>query len=73
MIRKCMVFLLLISLFTVNGWSQHGKIEGVITDHEGNPLEKVTVTIISVKSSDNKIELKTNKEGKFSQVGLWPE
>lgn len=73
MIRKCMFFLLLISLFTINGWSQHGKLEGVITDKEGNPLEKVNVTIISVKSSGNKIELKTNKEGKFSQVGLWPE
>jgi tetratricopeptide (TPR) repeat protein len=68
-----MVFLLLISLSTINGWSQHGKLEGVITDNEGNPLEKVTVTITSVKSPDNKIELKTNKEGKFSQVGLWPE
>ncbi len=73
MIRKCMVFLLLISLFTINGWSQHGKFEGVVMDKEGNPLEKVTVTIISVKSSANKIELKTNKEGKFSQIGLWPE
>ena len=73
MIRKCIVFLLLVSLFTINGWSQHGKFEGVVMDKEGNPLEKVTVTIISVKSSGNKIELKTNKEGKFSQIGLWPE
>lgn len=73
MIRKCMVFLLLISLFTINVWSQHGKFEGVVMDKEGNPLEKVTVTIISVKSSGNKIELKTNKKGKFSQIGLWPE
>jgi tetratricopeptide (TPR) repeat protein len=68
-----MVFLLLVSLFTINGWSQHGKFEGVVMDKEGNPLEKVTVTIIPVKSSGNKIELKTNKEGKFSQIGLWPE
>lgn len=73
MIRKCMIFLFFISLFTIYGWSQHGRLEGIVTDKGGNPLEKVTVTIISVKSSGNKIEVKTNKDGKFSQVGLWPE
>ena len=66
MIRKCMIFLFLISLFTIYGWSQHGKLEGIVTDIEGNPLEKVDVTIVSVKSSGNKIEVKTNKKGKFS-------
>ena len=54
-------------------WSQHGRITGTVTDNEGNPQEKVTVTIVSVKSSAKKVEVKTNKDGKFSQVGLWPD
>lgn len=68
-----MIFLFFVSLFAIYGWSQHGRLIGIITDKEGNPLEKVTVTIISVRSSGNKIEVKTNKEGKFSQLGLWPD
>lgn len=71
--RKCLVLLIFISLFAVYGRSQHGRLEGIVTDKEGNPLEKVTVTIISVRSSSNKIEVSTNKEGKFSQIGLWPD
>ncbi len=71
--RKIVILLFLISLCIVNGWSQHGKIIGTVTDKEGNPQEKVTVTIASVKSSAKKIEVETNKDGKFSQVGLWPD
>ncbi len=71
--RKIVIFLLLICILTVYGWSQHGKIIGTVTDKEGNPQEKVTVTIVSVKSSAKKIEVQTNKEGKFSQIGLWPD
>lgn len=71
--RKIVILLFLTNLCIVNGWSQHGKIIGTVTDKEGNPQEKVTVTIASVKSSAKKIEVETNKEGKFSQVGLWPD
>lgn len=71
--RKTVIFLFLICILTVYGWSQHGKITGTVTDKEGNPQEKVTVTIVSVKSSAKKIEVQTNKEGKFSQIGLWPD
>ncbi|MGB6864839.1 MAG: tetratricopeptide repeat protein [Candidatus Aminicenantaceae bacterium] len=71
--RKMVILLFLLSLCIVHGWSQHGKIIGTVTDKEGNPQEKVTVTIVSVKSSAKKTEVETNKEGKFSQVGLWPD
>jgi Flp pilus assembly protein TadD len=71
--RKIVILLFLMNLCIVAGWSQHGKIIGTVTDKEGNPQEKVTVTIVSVRSSVKKIELETNKEGKFSQVGLWPD
>ena len=54
-------------------WSQHGKIIGTVTDKEGNPQENVTVTIVSVQSSARKVEVKTNKDGRFSQIGLWPD
>ncbi len=71
--RKIVIVLFLINLCIVYGWSQHGKIIGTVTDKEGNPQEKVTVTIVSVKSSAKKIEVQTNKEGRFSQIGLWPD
>jgi Flp pilus assembly protein TadD len=71
--RRTAIFLFLIIFFMSSVWSQHGKIIGTVTDEEGNPQEKVTVTIVSVKSSVKKIEVKTNKDGEFSQVGLWPD
>jgi tetratricopeptide (TPR) repeat protein len=71
--RKIVLVLFLINLCIVYGWSQHGKIIGFVKDKAGNPQEDVTVIIASVKSSAKKIEVKTNAEGKFSQVGLWPD
>lgn len=71
--RKIAILLFLLNLCVVTAWSQHGKILGTVTDKEGNPQENVTVIIVSVKSAENKIEVKTNKEGRFSQVGLWPD
>jgi len=72
-IRKWIVLLFLIGLFSFNLWpSVRGKIIGIVTDSSGNLLEKVTVTIISLKTSARKFELKTDKEGKFLQIGLWP-
>jgi Flp pilus assembly protein TadD len=71
--RKIGILLFLICFCIGNLWSQHGKIIGTVTDKEGNPQEKVAVTIVTAKSSARKIEVETNKEGKFSQVGLWPD
>jgi Flp pilus assembly protein TadD len=71
--KKIVILLFLICLCMGSLWSQHGKITGIVTDKEGNPQEKVTITIISVKSAAKKIEVETNKDGKFSQVGLWPD
>jgi len=76
MVKKCFFLFCLLCLsclITFNGWSSvQGKIEGVVTDSSGNPLEKVKVTIISLKVATRKLELTTDKEGKFVQVGLWP-
>lgn len=71
--RKIVISLVLINMCLVLGWSQHGRIIGTVTDKEGNPQENVTVIIVSIKSAEKKIEVETNKEGRFSQVGLWPD
>ena len=73
MIRKTIFLLFLAGFLLSNLWpSVQGKIEGIVTDSEGKPLEGVTVTIISLKVSSIKFDLKSDKNGKFSQVGLWP-
>ena len=71
--KNIVILLLLICFCTGSLWSQHGKIIGTVTDKEGNPQEKVTITIVSVQSSARKVEVQTNKDGKFSQIGLWPD
>ena len=55
------------------GWAQiQGKLMGVVKDRQGNPIEKAIVTVVSTKTSAVSYELKTNKEGKFIQVGIMP-
>jgi len=49
-----------------------GKIEGLVCDSEGNPLDKVSVAIVSQWSSAMHFEVTTKADGKFSQVGLQP-
>jgi tetratricopeptide (TPR) repeat protein len=49
-----------------------GRIEGKVTDAAGTPLEKVEVSIVSVKTSTMHFESTTDKDGKFFQVGLMP-
>jgi len=54
-------------------WPQvQGKIEGTVTDKNGQPLAGVTVNIISTKMATRHFERKTDKNGKFVQIGLWP-
>ena len=73
MIKKSIILSCLIGLLLSNLWpSVQGKIEGTVTDSSGNPLEKVTITITSLKASTGHVNLKTDKKGKFIQVGLWP-
>lgn len=73
MARKSLFIFCLVFLFSVNLWPYvEGRIEGVVTDNEGNALAKVTVTIISSKMSSRKFQVTTNKDGKFIQIGIWP-
>ncbi len=73
MFKKTIVLTCLLGLLASNLWpSVQGKIEGVVTDSEGNPLQGVVVTIASLKISSQHITLKTDEKGKFIQIGLWP-
>ena len=72
MIRKFIVLSCIIGLSSYMVLPQvHGKIEGFVGDINGNPLQRVAITITSLKASSMFFELSTDKEGKFIQVGLW--
>lgn len=49
-----------------------GRLEGTVSDAEGNPLAKVAITVVSQKSAAMYYNLTTDSEGKFSQVGFTP-
>jgi tetratricopeptide (TPR) repeat protein len=73
MAHKSVLIFCLVLLFSMNLWPDiEGKIEGIVTDSEGNPLAKVSVTIISSKMASRKFQVTTNKDGKFTQIGIWP-
>ncbi|MFZ2055157.1 MAG: tetratricopeptide repeat protein [Candidatus Aminicenantales bacterium] len=73
MALKKMVFVFAVLLITASARAQYqGRIEGTVTDNAGNPLEKVEVTIVSTKLGSQKFDLKTDQEGRFTQIGLMP-
>lgn len=49
-----------------------GKVSGRVLDEAGQPVEKAEVTIVSQKSSAIRYDLKTDREGKFVQIGIQP-
>ncbi len=74
MIRKrasLIALLLFVSAVTVLAQYQ-GRISGRVLDPSGNPLEKVEVTIVSQKTSTVRYSLRTDKDGRFMQIGLMP-
>ncbi len=73
MVRKSIFIICVLCLFSLNLWPDvEGKIEGIVTDKEGNPIAKVAVTIVSSKMSSRKFRVTTKKDGKFTQIGIWP-
>ena len=74
MMKKSLVMIVFVGVaFCLESWSQYqGRVEGMVVDLEGKPLEKVEVTIISQKVSSAKFELTTDKQGRFVQIGLFP-
>jgi len=70
--KKLTLFFVLLSLAGL-GWAQYqGRIEGKVVDGNGNPLASVEVSIVSLKTGSQKFDLKSDREGRFTQVGLSP-
>ncbi|OGD21002.1 MAG: hypothetical protein A2W03_16660 [Candidatus Aminicenantes bacterium RBG_16_63_16] len=60
-------------LAAAGAWAQfQGRISGRVLDPSGNPIERAEVAIVSQKSSAVRYESKSDKEGRFVQVGLMP-
>ena len=74
MIRKKTLFIVvLFFVFAAVSWAQYqGRITGRALDASGNPVDKAEVTIVYQKTSTIRYESKTDKEGRFFQVGLIP-
>ena len=48
-----------------------GKVEGVVTDDAGAPVEKAAISILA-PSSGVKFDVTSDKAGKFAQIGIQP-
>ncbi len=73
MIKKSVFIAVILALALPAAWAQtQGRIHGTVLDAAGDPLEKVSVSIIFQRTSSVHYELQTDKTGKFMQVGLTP-
>jgi tetratricopeptide (TPR) repeat protein len=55
-------------------WSAvQGTIRGTVRDQDGNPIPDVRITLISMSYSAVSINIKSNKNGEFIQIGLQPD
>jgi tetratricopeptide (TPR) repeat protein len=73
MVSKKLALLFVLVLMAASGWAQYqGRIEGKVMDVAGNPLDRVEVSIVSSKLGSQKFDLKTGREGRFTQIGLSP-
>jgi tetratricopeptide (TPR) repeat protein len=73
MFKKTFVASALVLAVSAAAWAQvQGKLMGVVRDAQGNPLEKASVRIVSTRTASVNYELMTNKEGRFTQVGIQP-
>lgn len=70
---KKLALLFVLVLMTASGWAQYqGRIEGKVMDAAGNLLDRVDVSIVSSKLGSQKFDFKTDREGRFTQIGLSP-
>lgn len=70
--KKLVLLFVLVSL-AASGWAQYqGRIEGKVFDNAGNPLEQVEVSVVSSKLGSQKFDLRSDRQGRFTQIGLSP-
>jgi tetratricopeptide (TPR) repeat protein len=53
--------------------SVQGAIKGKVVDQDGQPIADVQITITSMRYSAVRFTLRTDKQGKFFQIGLQPD
>jgi len=71
--RKAAFIAVLVLGLAALAWPQYqGKVIGKVLDPDGNPVEKAEVTIVSQKSTTIRYEIKTDREGRFVQIGIRP-
>lgn len=71
--RRTAALTAMILLAAVSAWPQfQGKIAGRVLDKAGKPIEKADVTLVSQKSATLRYDLRTDKDGRFVQIGVMP-
>jgi tetratricopeptide (TPR) repeat protein len=71
--KKASLFALLLFVSTAASWAQYqGRIVGRVLGADGNAVDKAEVTLVSQKTTSIRYESKTDKDGRFVQVGLMP-
>lgn len=69
--KKFLSFVVLTILVSVVSFGQLSKgIRGKVIDREGKPVPNCTVTILDKSNSQNKYEIKTDKDGEYLYAGL---
>ncbi len=66
------VLIALFSLAAAGRAQFQGRVTGKVVDPAGNPVEKAEVTIVSQKTSTLRYDLRTDKDGRFVQIGIMP-
>lgn len=64
----CFVAFLCAGLVSAQDYKGKGRIGGIVTDEDGNPIDGVTVKLFSLRAQDG-ITVKTDKDGKW--LGAW--
>jgi Flp pilus assembly protein TadD len=71
--RRTVLMTAMVFLLAMSAWPQfQGKISGRVLDKAGNPVEKAEVNIVSQKTTTLRYDLKTDKDGRFIQIGVMP-
>lgn len=64
-------FLIGMALLATPTFAQTGAVKGKVVDAKNQPVDGAKVTILS-KDANRKFEVKTNKRGEYTQIGLSP-
>ncbi|MEW6455196.1 MAG: tetratricopeptide repeat protein [Acidobacteriota bacterium] len=71
--KKVIIFIIILIILVIYLLSSvQGKILGLITDKNKNPIQGSKITITSIANPTAKYELRSDKKGKFVQIGLYP-